>query len=321
MHNTTTTGQMSPSELAKCRENLKRQWENRRVDKELLQRAWEAAYCIATVLYQTYGAEKVAVFGSLAEHGCFTKGSDIDIAVWGLSDVQCRDARWEIANLRPEFKIDLINFEASTGLFRKRVQCQAIPLKKADAGIDKQAPYKHPHLPTIPARNGTIYEMNQIKLIQRITDERAKIERVVGSITELLQEIAVAVLRHRKFFEELTAKKLVEVYSSIERIFERIASEVDMHTPKGNRWHNDLLEQMAERRPERPPVIAQKTLLSLKELLDFRHKVNNIYGDELIYEKAEEHAKLITELFTAVSEELDTFIDFLTKTHESDEKP
>ncbi len=314
MHSATTTKQMSLSELAECRENLKRQWENRRADKELLQRAWETAYRVASVLYQNFGAAKVAVFGSLAEHGCFTKASDIDIAVWGLSDVQQRDARYEIANLCSEFKIDLINFEASTGLFRQRVQRQAIPLKNTDPGVDKQMPYEHPYLPTIPARNATIYQMNQIKLIQRITDERAKIERVVASITELLQEIEIAVPRHRKFFEELTAKKLVEVYSGIERIFERIAREVDMHTPTGNQWHNDLLQQMAERRPGRPPVIAEKTLLRLKELLDFRHKVNNIYGDELIYEKAEEHAKPIAELFTVVSEELNRFIAFLTET-------
>ena len=321
MRRAPTTSGMSPSELAKCRENLKRQWENRQVDKELLQRAWETAHRLATVLYRDFGATKVAVFGSLTEYGRFTKESDIDIAVWGLSDVQCRDAHSEITNLCREFNIDLINFEESTGHFRNRVQHQAIPIKKIDAGIDRQGPYKHLHLPTPPVQNGTVYEMNQAKLIQRITDERLKIERVIGSITELLQEIEVAVPRHRKFFEELTAKKLVEVYSGIERIFERIASEIDMHTPSGNRWHNDLLEQMAKQQLERPPVISQKTLLRLKELLDFRHKVNNIYGDELIYEKAEEHAKPVTELFTTVSEELDTFIDYLTETHESDEKP
>ena len=33
------------------------------------------------------------------------------------------------------------------------------------------------------------------------------------------------------------------------------------------------------------------------------------------------HAKPITELFTAVSEELDTFINFLPETDEPDEKP
>ena len=320
MHHTTTADRMSPSEIAKCRENLKRQWENRRVDKELLQRAWETAYRVATVLYQDYDAEKVAVFGSLAEGEWFTKVSDIDITVWGLSDTQCRDARWKIADLCPDFKIDLINFEESIGLFRERVQRQAILLKISGEGTDKQISHEHLHLPTIPARNGAIYAMNQSKLIRRITDERVKIERVVGSITELLQEIEVAVPRHRKFFEELTAKKLAEVYSGIERIFERIAREVDMHTPRGSRWHNDLLEQMAERQSGRPPVIAQKTLLRLKELLDFRHKVNNIYGDELIYEKAEEHAKPIRDLFATLSEELDMFIDFLPETEGTHER-
>ena len=320
MHSVTTPKKMSPVELAECRKNLKRQWENRRVDEGLFQRAWEAAHRVAVLLYQDFGAEKVAAFGSLTQLEWFTKSSDIDIAVWGLSDAQCCDARWKIADLRSEFKIDLISFEESTGLFRERVQRQAIPLKNSGEKTHKQGSYEYLHAPTIPARNGTIYEMNQSKLIQRITDERAKIERVVGSITELLQEIEVAVPRHKKFFEELTAKKLVEVYNGIERIFDRIAREVDMHIPRGNRWHNELLEQMAERRAERPPVISPKTLLKLKTLLDLRHKINNIYGDELIYEKAEEHAKPIAQLFATVSEELDTFIAFFTETHELDEK-
>jgi hypothetical protein len=92
-----------------------------------------------------------------------------------------------------------------------------------------------------------------------------------------------------------------------------------MQIPKGNRWHNDLLEQMAKRRPERPPVISPNTLPRLKELLDFRHKVNNIYRDELIYEKAEEHAKPIADLFATVSKELDTLIAFLTETESTHE--
>ncbi|MYC77651.1 hypothetical protein F4X10_17955 [Candidatus Poribacteria bacterium] len=313
MHSTIPTREISPSELAECRENLKRQWENRRIDKELLQRAWEAAHSVATVLYQDFGATKVAIFGSLAEYGWFRKESDIDIAVWGLTDAQCRDARCGIADSCPEFKIDLINFEESTGLFRERVQSQAIVLKKGAKGIDSQLSHEYLHTPTMPARNGSIYEMNRSKLIQHIADERVKIERVIGSITELLEEIEVAVPRHRKFFEELTAKKLVEVYNGIERIFGRIAREVDMHIPSGSRWHNDLLEQMAELRPERPPVISQQTLLKLKDLLDFRHKINNIYSDELIYKKAEEHANPISELFATVSKELDTFAAFLSE--------
>ena len=306
MDNATTTRRMSPSELAECRENLKRQWENRRVDKELLQRAWETARRLATVLYRDFGATKVAVFGSLTEPERFTQNSDIDIVVWGVSYNKCLDALWETKGLSSEFKIDIIDFKSINSLFRERVLSQAIPIDKAGTDVLR--------LVSASGReNGETYTVNRDELIQRIADERIKIDRTIRSITELLQEIEVVTPSHRKFFEELTAKKLAEVYSGIERIFERIANEIDKHLPEGERWHTDLLTQMAERRSERPPVISEGTQQRLRQLLRFRHKVNNIYGDELIYEKAEEHAKPIRELFATVSKELDTFVAFLNE--------
>ena len=314
MRRATTTSEMSPSELAKCRENLKRQWENRRVDKELLQRAWETARRLATVLYRDFGATKVAVFGSLTDPKRFTENSDIDVVVWGVSYNKCLDALWETKGLNPEFKIDIINFKSVDHLFRERVLSEAIPIDKVGTDVLTLVNVSYPE-------NGETYIVNRNRLIQRISDERTKIDRTIGGILELLQEIEVATPHHRKFFEELTAKKLAEVYSGIERIFERIANEIDKQLPKGERWHTDLLTQMAERRPERPPIINKDIQRKLGQLLRFRHKVNNIYGEEVIYEKAEEHAKLITELFTEVSEELDTFIDYLTEAHEPDEKP
>ena len=301
------TSEMSPSELAECRENLKRQWENRRVDKELLQRAWETAHRLATVLYRDFGATKVAAFGSLTEPERFTEHSDIDIVVWGVSYNKCLDALWETKGLNPEFKIDIINFKSINSLFRERILNQAIPIDKGGTNVLKL-------VNAAGRENGETHIVNHDELMQRITDERKKIDRAIGSITELLQEIEVATPHHKKFFEELTAKKLAEVYSGIERIFERIANEIDKHLPKGERWHTDLLTQMAERRPERPPVISEGTRQRLRQLLRFRHKVNNIYGDELIYEKAEQHAKRVGKLFESVTKELDAFNAFLNGT-------
>ena len=307
MQNATTTGKMSPSELAECRENLKRQWENRQVDKELLQRAWETARRLATVLYRDFGATKVAVFGSLTEPERFTENSDIDIVVWGVSYNKCLDALWETKGLNPEFKIDIINFKSINSLFRERVLSQAVPIDKAGTDILTLVNTSVPE-------NGETYIVNRNKLIQRISDERTKIERTVRGIANALQDIEIIAANHKKYVEKTIASDLAEVYSGIERIFERIAREVDMQIPGGHRWHNDLLEQMAERQSERPPVISPNTLSRLKELLDFRHKVNNIYRYELIYEKAEEHAKPIGDLFATVSKELDTLIAFLTET-------
>ena len=301
MRHAPMTGEMSPSELAECRENLKRQWENRRVDKELLQRAWETAHHLATVLYRDFGATKVAAFGSLTEPERFTEHSDIDIVVWGVSYNKCLDALWETKGLNPEFKIDIINFKSINSLFRERILNQAIPIDKGGTNVLKL-------VNAAGRENGETHIVNHDELMQRITDERKKIDRAIGSITELLQEIEVATPHHKKFFEELTAKKLAEVYSGIERIFERIANEIDKHLPKGERWYTDLLTQMAERRPERPPVISEGTRQRLRQLLRFR------YGDELIYEKAEQHAKRVGKLFESVTKELDAFNAFLNGT-------
>ena len=309
-----TTSGMSASELAECRENLKRQWENRQVDKELLQRAWETARRLATVLYRDFGATKVAVFGSLTEPKRFTQNSDIDIVVWGVSYNKCLDALWETKGLSAEFKIDIINFKSIDSLFRERILHQAIPIDKAGTDV----------LTLVNAsgtENGETYIVNRDELIHRISDELQKIERTVGRIERALKKIDVLPVDAREFIERALAADLAEVYTGFEKIFERIANEIDKHLPKGERWHTDLLAQMVERRPERPLVISENIQEKLRQLLRFRHKVNNIYGDEVIYEKAEEHAKPITELFIEVSEELDTFINFLTETHESDEKP
>ncbi|MYA98594.1 hypothetical protein F4X90_02775 [Candidatus Poribacteria bacterium] len=314
MKNATTTGEMSPSELAKCRENLKRQWENRQVDKELVQRAWETARRLAIVLYRDFGATKVAVFGSLTEPKRFRQNSDIDILVWGVSYDKCLDALWETKGLDPEFKIDIINFKSVDRLFRERILNQAIPIDKAGTDALKL-------LSASGTENGETYTVNRDELIQRITDEREKMARTIGRVERALEKIDILPVDAREFIERALAADLAEVYTGFEKIFERIANEIDKQLPKGERWHTDLLTQMVERHPERPPVISEGTQQRLGQLLRFRHKVNNIYGDELIYEKAEEHAKSITELFTTVSEDLVTFISFLSETHESDEKP
>ena len=311
MQSAPTAREMSPSELAECRENLKRRWENRRVDKELLQQAWEAAYRVATLLYQDFGAAKVAIFGSLTEPERFTQNSDIDIIVWGISYNKCLDALWATENLSPEFKIDLIDFESAKGVFRERILNQAIPIDRKETDVftlmNKIVPI--PYVET-----GEIYEVNRDRLMQRISDERTKIGGTVRAIANALQDIETAPPNYRKYIERTIAADLTEVYRGIEKIFERIASEVDMHTPSGDRWHNDLLVQMSEPRGERPPVISHSTCRRLKRLLKFRHRVNNIYRYELIYEKASKHAKRVRKLFDSVSEELDIFAAFLGET-------
>ena len=312
---------MSADQLSACRKQLEQLWKSRIVDEGLLHRAWHTVHEVAALLYEQFGATQVAVFGSLTEPMWFTSGSDIDIAVSGLSHDAYDKAYKKIMNFDSEFKIDFINLDISKGIFRERVKHQAIPIEKSMRSPNGMTDvwrtlYKHLQQQVFPANDGEIYEMNRKRLTQRINDELEKINETLERVTRGLEKLEVVPIDVREFIENTIATDIADVYRGIENIFLRIAREVDMHVPTGSRWHKNLLAQMVEQRPERPPVISENTSLQLEKLLEFRHKVTNIYGRELVYEKTVEHAKSIDELFTTVSQELNAFTDSLAKREE-----
>ena len=285
-----TAKDLSPEELAQHRQRLNQHFQNRKVDEALLQRAWQTAHRIAAMLYKDFGAAQVAVFGSLTEPESFSKWSDIDIAVWGIPNDKYFRASSIASDISGLFKVDLVDFESCKGLFRERIQRQLILIEK-----------------------GVIYKVDRSELIQRISDERNKIEGALKKIEERLEKIKAAPVEYREEIETTIAKNLVDCYRGMENIFRRIALDVDLRMPDGSRWHKELLTQMAAPQAERQPVISQETFEILEELLEFRHVFNNIYGEELVYEQTERNAKQIGELFKSLSKELDAFIAYLEK--------
>lgn len=285
-----TAKDLSPEKLAQYRQRLDQQFQNRKVDEALLHRAWQTAHRIAAMLYEDFGATQVAVFGSLAEPETFSKWSDIDIAVWGIPNDKYFRASSIASNISGLFKVDLVDFESCKGLFRERIQSQLTPIKK-----------------------GAIYKVDRSALIQRISDERVKIERTLKKITERLEKIKTAPIEYKEEIEMAIAKNLVDCYRGTENIFKEIAMDIDLRLPDGSRWHKELLTQMTELQAERQPVISQETFEALEELLEFRHVFRNIYEDELIYERAERHAKQVNPLFDRFSKELDVFIAWLKR--------
>ena len=307
---------ISPTELAACRKRLEQVWKSRVMDEGLLHRAWDTAYQVATLLYEEFGATQVSVFGSLTDPMAFTNRSDIDIAVSGLSNDTYDKAYGKVVYFDAPFKIDFVNFDTSKGLFRERMKHQAIPIEKGARPVLWQTFYKHLQRQVFPTEEGDIYEMNRKRLTQRINDELDKIEGTLERIQRGLDNIDVLPVQAREFIENTIATDLADIYMGIERIFERIGREVDRHVPRGSQWHKNLLAQMAEKRPERPPVISENTRRELEELLKFRHKVTNIYGKELRYEMTIPHAKSIGELFERVSEDMNRFTDSLVRREE-----
>ena len=312
---------ISPDELAACRKRLEQVWKSRVMDEGLLQQAWHTAHEVAALLYDEFNATQVFVFGSLTEPMAFTKRSDIDIAVSGLSNDAYDNAYGKVVYFEAPFKIDFVNFDTSNGLFRERMKQQAIPIEKRTRPPSNttdvwQTLYKHLQRHVFPTEDGDIYEMNRKRLTQRINDELDKIEGTLERIQRGLEKIEVVPIDVTEFIENTIATDLADIYMGIERIFERIGRDVDRHVPRGSQWHKNLLAQMAEKRPERPPVISENTRRELEELLKFRHTVTNIYGKELRYEMTIPHAKSIHELFERVSEDMNRFTDSLVRCEE-----
>lgn len=71
-----TTKEMTQEELRGFHVHSKNNQQNREVNEELIQRAWHTAHLIAAMLYEEFGATKVAIFGSLAEQSWFSKELD-----------------------------------------------------------------------------------------------------------------------------------------------------------------------------------------------------------------------------------------------------
>lgn len=80
---------------------------------------------------------------------------------------------------------------------------------------------------------------------------------------------------------ENVANRLESFYNGVERIFERIAKEVDGGAPRGDRWHKSLLRQMKESKADRPPVIDNEQYGVLLKYLNFRHFYRQGYSVDI----------------------------------------
>ncbi|NJP11762.1 MAG: nucleotidyltransferase domain-containing protein [Leptolyngbyaceae cyanobacterium RU_5_1] len=78
-----------------------------------------AAHQAARVLKETFGAEKVVLFGSLLTED-FDEGSDIDLAVWRLSEAQYFQAVSTLLSLS-EFTFDLVEIQCANSYLREAI--------------------------------------------------------------------------------------------------------------------------------------------------------------------------------------------------------
>jgi len=111
---------------------------------------------------------------------------------------------------------------------------------------------------------------------------------------------------------------LHDFYTGIERLFERIAPELNGGLPAGPSWHRSLLQEMTLELPGvRPPVLRPETARQLEELLRFRHLFRNLYGFELEWPRMRALLESLPDVWRAVDADLHTFLEFLDQSAES----
>ncbi|MEW6750674.1 MAG: hypothetical protein AB1505_06820 [Candidatus Latescibacterota bacterium] len=125
----------------------------------------------------------------------------------------------------------------------------------------------------------------------------AEIETELGYLRRLGQERREAPTSTDTFSLRSRASILHDFYTGAERVFVRIAEELNGGVPRGEQWHRQLLRDMALELPEvRPPVVTADLAAALGEYLRFRHLFRNVYGFALDAERM----RLLEERFDGV---------------------
>ena len=146
-------------------------------------------------------------------------------------------------------------------------------------------------------------------LVMRIRNELPEIEH---TLNRSIEGVHRAKKTEDDYYLDGVALNLHHFYSGIERLFELIASHVDGMLPKGENWHQLLLNQMSEEMADvRPAVISISVKSHLDEYRGFRHIVRNVYTYKFDPARIETLIYKAVPLFAQLKAELLAFAAFL----------
>jgi uncharacterized protein len=124
-----TAGELTSAELASYRAAARRRHEAEQQELVMREsRARDLARRAAALLRETFGAQKVVLFGSLVHPGTFTAWSDVDVAVSGLDPRDTLRAMELVHDLSTEIPVNLVDLAASSDSLRRVVERDGQPL-------------------------------------------------------------------------------------------------------------------------------------------------------------------------------------------------
>jgi len=144
----------------------------------------------------------------------------------------------------------------------------------------------------------------------------ADLERELKNLELLMQERTEFFLelsgKPTKIFVRACASILHDFYSGIEKILERIASEIDGGAPRGYDRHLQLLQRMLSPVPDTRPAVIEASLgEALDEFMRFRHVFRHQYGFQLRWPQVKELADQIPAVHRRFVEQIRAFEQWL----------
>ena len=126
-----TALELGPKELKEYKPGQTKKYQSHQASQlieQSRQQAWILVRKAAELLKKEFGADKVIVFGSLANQVNFTPWSDIDLSAWGIPSDRFYAAVAEVADLSSHFKIDLIDPEICKPVVRDAILTSGIEI-------------------------------------------------------------------------------------------------------------------------------------------------------------------------------------------------
>ncbi len=120
----------------------------------------------------------------------------------------------------------------------------------------------------------------------------AEIERELENLEELRKEMKEIHFQESIIMRRSTGSILHDFYNGAERIFKKIAVDINGGYEDSEKWHKALLFKMTIAvRGLRPVVLSEELAAEMDEYLAFRDLFRNIYGFELKGERISYLAK------------------------------
>ena len=141
----------------------------------------------------------------------------------------------------------------------------------------------------------------------------SEIEKEIENLEELRDEMRGIRSETSIIFRRSMGSILHDFYNCCERIFKKVAADINGGYEDSEKWHKALLFKMTIPVKEiRPAVISEELGAELDEYLSFRHVFRNIYGFELKGDRIGYLAGKFDKVAGRFIDEMKNFLSFLS---------